>query len=238
MMPNTSQRSHQSKLYHQLAGCYESMFSAFIRDRIHGAIRSLDIPPGAKVLEVGVGTGLSLRAYPDHADVTGIDLSSEMLARAQRKVDRHGWRHITLRRMDALHLEFPDDAFDYVLSFHVVSVVPDSERMVQEIARVARPDASIVIINHFRSRRRWVSSVVDRLDPMTRRLGWRTTIRLDDLFDADRLCVERVYKTSPASLFTVVQARKPGEGDERDGDSAPLRRGVLTPSAPSGNKRK
>ncbi|MBW3596472.1 MAG: class I SAM-dependent methyltransferase [Planctomycetes bacterium] len=208
-MPNAALRSDQSKLYYQLAGCYESVFSAFIRERIQSAIRSLAIPSGAQVLEVGVGTGVSLPAYPKHADVTAIDLSPEMLERAQRKVERHDWRHVRLREMDALNLEYPDEHFDYVLSFHVISVVPDSERMMQEMVRVAKPEGTIVLINHFRSRLPWVASVVDRLDPVTRRLGWRTTLRLDDVVEVDELRVERVYKTSPASLFTVVQARKP-----------------------------
>ncbi len=225
-MADLATRSQQSKLYHQLAGCYESVFSAFFRDRIHATIRALEIPPGARVLEVGVGTGLSMAAYPAHADVTAIDLSHEMLERAQHKIDRAGWRHIRLRQMDALNLAFPDESFDYVLTFHVISVVPDYERMVREMVRVARPDASIVIINHFRSEHRWIASVVDRLDPVTRRLGWRTTLRLNDVVQADSMQVERVYKTSRRSLFTIVRARKPGGC----GDDAPQAREVAEAS--------
>src|SRR5690606_14129742 len=106
-MTKTFVGSHASKTYHQFAGYYEAVFARFFRDRIHRVIRSLDIPPDAKVLEVGVGTGLSLPAYPAHAEVTGIDLSARMLAHAQEKINRNGWTHITLREMDAQNLEFP-----------------------------------------------------------------------------------------------------------------------------------
>jgi phosphatidylethanolamine/phosphatidyl-N-methylethanolamine N-methyltransferase len=207
-MTKAKSRSHDSHTYHQLANFYEFLFARFFRDRIHAAIRSLDIPSGARVLEVGVGTGLSLEAYPRHAEVLGIDLSSEMLKQAQEKIHRYGWRHIRLQQMDAQNLEFPNEHFDYVMAFHVVSVVPDPERMIAEVLRVAKPEAAITIINHFRSEKPWVATLTDALDPVTRRLGWRTTLRLADVVQSQPLDVQRVYKSSPASLFTVVQASK------------------------------
>jgi phosphatidylethanolamine/phosphatidyl-N-methylethanolamine N-methyltransferase len=207
-MTNRTASSHRSKTYHQLADFYELLFARFFRDRIHSAIRSLEIPPGARVLEIGVGTGLSLDAYPAHAEVTGIDLSHDMLRQAQEKVDEMGWRHIELRQMDALNLDFPSERFDYLMAFHVVSVVPDHERMIGELLRVAKSGATIVIINHFRSEKRWVAKMTDALDPVTRRLGWRTTLRLNDVVDSRPLEIHRVYKSSPRSLFTVVQAKK------------------------------
>jgi phosphatidylethanolamine/phosphatidyl-N-methylethanolamine N-methyltransferase len=207
-MTNATASSHRSKTYHQLADFYELLFARFFRERIHLAVRSLNIPPGARVLEIGVGTGLSLDAYPHHAQVTGIDLSQDMLRQAQEKVDEMGWRHIELRQMDALNLGFPDEHFDYLMAFHVVSVVPDHDRMIAELLRVAKSGATIVIINHFRSEKRWLATVTDALDPVTRRLGWRTTLRLNDVVDSRPLEIHRVYKSSPRSLFTVVQARK------------------------------
>lgn len=200
--------SHDSKTYHQLADYYELLFARFFRDRIHEAVRTLNIPPGARVLEVGVGTGLSLDAYPRHADVTGIDLSGDMLKQAQRKIERKGWSHIRLQRMDALNMDLDDETFDYVMAFHVVSVVPDHQRMLGEVVRVAKPGATVVIINHFRSEKAWVATLTDALDPVTRRLGWRTTLKLTDVVQSQPLEVHRIYKSSPRSLFTVVQASK------------------------------
>ena len=124
---------HESKIYSDFSHLYEKIFSPFFEKRIHAVIKSLQIPPGAKVLEVGIGTGMSMAAYPSHCEVTGMDLAADMLEKAQEKADENGWRHFRLLEMDALNLKFPDNSFDYVLSFHVISVVPDPVRMMREI---------------------------------------------------------------------------------------------------------
>jgi phosphatidylethanolamine/phosphatidyl-N-methylethanolamine N-methyltransferase len=200
---------HSSRLYHGLARFYDGIFTRLIVRRIHAMIAGLQVPPGARVLEVGVGTGLSLPAYPAHAEVLGVDLSEAMLQHAREKVERHGWRHVALRQMDALNLELPDASFDYVTAFHLVSVVPDTRRLMAEITRVCKPGGTLAIVNHLRSPRRWVAALVDLLNPVTRRLGWRTTLSYEELVSAAPIRVVRRFKTSPTSLFTVLIAEKP-----------------------------
>lgn len=202
---------HESKIYSEFSHFYDRIFTRVFSPRIHATIRSLNIPPGARVLEVGVGTGLSLESYPEHADVVGIDLARDMLDRAQAKADQRGWTHIQLRQMNALEMDFPDGHFDYVAAFHVVSVVPDHARLMREMSRVCKPGGRLVIINHFRSPRPWLAGLVDRLDPVTRHLGWRTTLRFSELFHGMPLRVERRFKTNPQSLFTVVVASRLAE---------------------------
>ena len=202
---------HQSKIYGEFSHLYDKIFQHIFFPRITHVIETLRIPPGSRVLELGVGTGLSLSAYPAHCEVVGIDLAQDMLDQAAEKVRRRGWRHVSLRRMDALDLSFPDDTFDYVMAFHVVSVVPDPSRMMQEAHRVCRNGGRLVIINHFRSPRPAISSLVDLADPITRKLGWRTTLRLDEVCQGAGLVIEQKYKTSPRSLFTVVIARNQKE---------------------------
>jgi phosphatidylethanolamine/phosphatidyl-N-methylethanolamine N-methyltransferase len=197
---------HESRLYYEFSHFYDLLFRRVFYPRIAMVIRSLKIEPGARVLELGVGTGLSLDAYPPHCQVTGIDLAPDMLERAQDKVNRNGWRHITLEQGDALKLKFPDDTFDYVMAFHVVSVVPDPARMMAETRRVCRPGGVITVINHFRSPKPSIARLMRTIDPITRWLGW-TTLRLSDILDRRALHVERQWKTSPRSLFTIVVAR-------------------------------
>jgi len=197
---------HESRLYYEFSHLYDLIFRRVFYPRIKMVVRSLDIEPGARVLELGVGTGLSLDAYPTHCQLTGIDLAPDMLERAQDKVNRNGWRHVTLEQGDAQNLRFDDDSFDYVMVFHVVSVVPDPARLVAEAQRVCRPGGVITVINHFRSPRPWLASITNRLDPITRRLGW-TTMQQVDIFRKGALHVERQWKTSPRSLFTIVVAR-------------------------------
>ena len=202
---------HESKIYSEFSHLYDKIFSRFFCKRITSVITSLNIRPGAKVLEVGVGTGLSLAAYPTHCEVTGIDLAPEMLERAKQKVVENGWRHFRLLQMDALNLDFPDNAFDYVTSFHVISVVPDPVRMMQEIHRVCKPGGTVVIINHFRTTKPVLGPLIGALDPLTRRLGWSASLRLSEAFDGVPVRIEKRFKTSPFSLFTVVLAQNQKE---------------------------
>ena len=202
---------HQSKIYSEFSHLYDRIFERIFFPRIARVVGSLRIPPGGRVLELGVGTGLSLSAYPTHCEVVGIDLAQDMLDQAAEKVRQNGWRHITLQQMDALNLEFPTDSFDCVMAFHVVSVVPDAHRLMQEARRVCRSGGKIVVINHFRSTRPIIASLVALVDPVTRKLGWRTTLRLDDMLEGAPVAVEQRYKTSPRSLFTVVVARNEKE---------------------------
>ena len=197
---------HESRLYYEFSHLYDLIFRRVFYPRIASVIRSLAIEPGARVLELGVGTGLSLDAYPAHCHVTGIDLAPDMLERAQDKVNRNGWRHVTLEQGDALNLKFRDDSFDYVMAFHVVSVVPDPTSMMSEARRVCRPGGVITVINHFRSPHPTIARFMRTIDPITRWLGW-TTLKLSDVLDRHALHVERQWKTSPRSLFTIVVAR-------------------------------
>jgi len=209
-METTLSAPHRSRIYSDLAGLYDHVFTRVFSRRIHQVVRRLGIPPGARVLEVGIGTGLSLDAYPSHCHVTGIDISREMLDHAEQKMDPVRHRHIELVQMDAMSMAFPDDAFDFVTAFHVVTVVPNPQRLVDEMTRVCKRDGQVVIINHFSSRRRVIRGVVNMVDPLTRKLGWSTRLSLDDVMTRSDLELESRYKTSPWSLFTIVEARKYG----------------------------
>ena len=204
--------AHESKLYSEFAPLYDKIFGKIFYSRLEHVIEDLEIPPGTKILEVGAGTGTSFPAYPRHCEVTGIDLAPDMLARAQRKIRDHGWTHVTVRKMNALDLDFPDDTFDYVMAFHVVTVVPDPVRMIAEARRVCKPAGKIVIVNHFTSDFPLLGSLTEALDPITRWLGWRTNLRLKPFIKTTDLTVERVYKLSKTSLYTVLHGTKEKNG--------------------------
>lgn len=212
-MATAKAQPHESKLYYEFSHLYDRLFGPVFYRRIKHLIRSLSIPPGARVLELGVGTGLSLDAYPPHCRVTGVDLAPDMLELAEDKVTRNGWRHISLLQMDALDLRFPDDSFDYVTAFHVVSVVPDPGRMIREAQRVCRPGGTIALINHFRSRRAVVGWLTGLVDPFTRWLGWRTTLTLEAVLAGSSLRLVRCGKTWRYSLFTIVVAQNEKQAD-------------------------
>jgi phosphatidylethanolamine/phosphatidyl-N-methylethanolamine N-methyltransferase len=200
--------AHESKLYGEFAPLYDKVFGKIFYNRLEYVIENLGIPPGAKVLEVGAGTGTSFPAYPSHCEITGVDLAPDMLACARQKIEENHWSHLTVMEMNALDLKFPDNTFDYVMAFHVVTVVPDPVRMIEEAKRVCKPGGRIVIVNHFTSEAPVLGSVTQALDPLTRWLGWRTDLRLKPFIRTTGLRVERMYKLSKASLYTVLICRK------------------------------
>ena len=210
MNANVAQESAPgaSRLYYNLASFYEYFAAPVYTGRIHSTLRSLSLAKGAKVLEIGVGTGISLPAYPETLHVTAIDLSRDMLDQAAAKIEAQGWEHIELRQMDALNLEFRDEHFDCVVAFHVASVVPNIQQMMREMMRVCKPGGTLVVINHFRSPRIWVAAAMDKLNPVTRVLGWRIDLPVDEVVNTAHLRVTRQFKTSPTSLFTVVVGQK------------------------------
>jgi phosphatidylethanolamine/phosphatidyl-N-methylethanolamine N-methyltransferase len=140
-----------------------------------------------------------------------IDTSERMLQRADRVVRKNNWRHIALRRMNAMDLEFADDSFDYVMAFHVLTVVDDCQQLLQEIARVSKRNSTIAIVNYLRNEERWSARLLDFINPLTQRLGWQTTLSFERVLDQAPFRVVRWSKTSPGSLFTVIIARQAAE---------------------------
>ena len=197
-------QAHESRLYSEYALLYDKTFGKIFYDRIRQVIESLNIPPGAHVLELGVGTGNSFPAYSSHCDVIGVDLAADMLDQARAKIAKNTWSHLRVMEMDALNLTFADNSFDYVMAFHTVTVVPDPIRMLAEAKRVCRPGGKIVIVNHFTTHLPIIGPLTEALDPVTRHLGWRTKLRLEPFLAATDFNVEEIYKISRLSLYTVV----------------------------------
>ena len=199
---------HESRVYSDLARFYDFFFGRVFVDREHEVIESLNLRPGNRVLEVGVGTGIALDGYPPYAHVVAIDPSADMLERAKKRVTENGWRHIELRQGDALNLDYPDNSFDYVTSFHVLTVVPDPYRMMSEMVRVCKPGGRIALTTHFQSSNPVIAVINTIVNPVTRQLGWTTKLRKQDVLKGHPITLERNEKKSPRSVHTVIVARK------------------------------
>lgn len=197
--------AHDSTLYHQFAHLYDRFFAPVYVRGLRQVVRALGLPPGARVLELGVGTGLSLEAYPRNVAVVGIDYSAAMLEEAQRRVERAGLANVELLQMSACDLRLPDSSFDFVLAFHVVTVVPEADALMREALRVLKPDGRLVVVNRFRRERGLMGRIERRLEPLWKRCGWKTLSRRE-LLDGHPLEVLVARKESPTSLFTTVVA--------------------------------
>ena len=112
-------------VYDKLAKVYDLTFGPTLHPGRLQAIQRMDIQPGERVLEVGVGTGINLSLYPKNCSVTGIDFSGSMLEKARERAQRKGIRNMRLLQMDAGDLKFSDGSFDIVYAPYLISVVPD-----------------------------------------------------------------------------------------------------------------
>jgi len=160
------------------------------------------------VLDVGVGTGLSVRHYSQRTYVVGIDISSAVLDLAARKVRRRRLAHVSLCRMDACRLAFPSGCFDLVLSAFVASVVADRETYFEELKRVCRPRGTICIINHVHFRTQPLAWLERRLKPLAQRLGWHADLSLEEIVENLRPGQVSVHSLWPIDPWPVVICRR------------------------------
>jgi len=162
------------KAYARWAPVYDLVFGALFRRGRQAAIAAAE-QVGGRVLEVGVGTGISLPGYSSQTRIVGIDLSEPMLRKAQARVAELSLKNVErLEVMDAEHLSFPDASFDVVVAHYVVSTVPHPEVALDEFARTLRPGGEIVLINRVGADAGLRRVVEQLLEPLVRRLGWRT----------------------------------------------------------------
>ena len=183
---------------------YDMTFGRLVRRRIARAISHMNIRDTDRVLDLGIGTGASLNYYPQRGQIWGIDLSDGMLREARKKIENRGLDHVSLFQADALALPFADNTFDQIFISHVISVVSDPYRMMREAQRVAKPDARIVIVNHFQSTNRFIALLERWLCPLCTRLGWRSDLALQDLIRRTGVQIDYRYKLESIDLWETV----------------------------------
>ncbi len=194
------------KVYDVWSNFYDMFFKKIVHPRISTAIGALNIMPGERILEVGVGTGLALPLYPSHCKVIGIDLSMDMLKKAKERIQNLDIKNSFLLQMDAHNLAFPDNSFDYVMAAFVVTVVPDPVRVIKEMKRVCKKDGKIIIINHFQSENRIFAKIEEMVSPICCRIGWRSDLALEDLVKATDLQIISEYRKNRFDLWRIVLA--------------------------------
>ncbi|GMT42230.1 MAG: SAM-dependent methyltransferase [bacterium] len=197
---------YTKKVYRAWSGVYDFTFKNLFYPRQSYAISSMNISPGEKVLDVGIGTGMALSCYPGDCEVTGIDLSASMLKKAEVKVAKYGLDNVKLREMDACNLNFEDNTFDHVIATFLISVVPDPVRALSEMKRVCKKDRPVVLVNHFMSSNKMVAWLEKTFDPVCRKIGWRNTLNLAELMGAVNLQVDSCTRMKKFDLWSIVFA--------------------------------
>lgn len=195
-------RDSIARAYGRWAPVYDLVFGqVFARGRGAAIVAAERI--GGRILEVGVGTGLSLPDYSRTNRITGIDIAEPMLRKAQERVRALRLDNVeALSVMDATKLAFPDASFDVVVAQFVITAVPDPEGTLDEFARVVRPGGEIILVNHIGAEsgpRMWFEA---GFAPIARRLGWRPEFRFARLADwAARNGSVRLAERTPMPLF-------------------------------------
>jgi phosphatidylethanolamine/phosphatidyl-N-methylethanolamine N-methyltransferase len=162
-----------ARAYARWAPVYDFVFGAVFEQARRAAIGAAEAA-GDRILEVGVGTGLSLPYYSTASRLFGIDFSEPMLRKARTRVSKLGLRNVEgLAVMDAQQMAFPDKSFDVIVAQLVVTSVPDPERALDECLRVLKPGGEIVLVSRIGADNGVRRAVEQHFTPMTRRLGWR-----------------------------------------------------------------
>lgn len=197
--------------YARWAPVYDKTFGAITNVGRRTAVDYINAQDAANVLEVGVGTGLALPNYRRELTVTGIDFSEDMLAKAQAKLEQLGLGHVqNLRQMDARNLDFSDASFDVIAAMHIISVVPEPERVMAEMARVCKPGGLIVITNHF-ARETGILARVERLTaPFANLLGWHSDFEISTVLKQPDLAVIEKRSLPPMGMMTFLVLQKNG----------------------------
>lgn len=203
-----SRRVH--RVYEILARVYDDCFDWALGPGRKRAVGRLPVRPGQRVLEVGVGTGLSLPHYPPGCHITGIDISEAMLSQARERVGVLERSDIDLRLMDARELTYPEATFDHVLAPYVISVVPEPRKVMAEMLRVCKPGGTIVVVNHFRHRNPAIRLCEGLLTPISQWVGFRLDLPLEAVTGTPGLETAHVERVNLLRLWHLLELRRLG----------------------------
>lgn len=160
-----------------------------------------------KVLEVGIGTGRNLKYYPSRCSVTGIDNSKGMLDQAGKKAK--GMKNITLLLMDAEHLDFPDNSFDYVVTTFVLCTIPYPVKALKEMRRVLKPSGEFIALEHMLSNDSLIAFLEELIKPfLFLLLGDHTTRHTVENIEKSGFSIHEIKNLALKDVFRIIRAKK------------------------------
>lgn len=193
------------RIYERVGPIYNFVYGKLLfNEGREKAIELLSIKPGHKILEVGVGTGLTLPLYPAKCNITGIDLSESMLKEAEELIEKKGLKNAHVKIMDATKLEFPDNHFDGILGNLFISATTYPEKALFEMKRVCKPGGMIVLMNHFRSDNIVIGNLENLINPIAQGIGFKSNLEMLPLLKSVGLKPKEVRKVNLFNLWTAV----------------------------------
>jgi len=207
-------RDSVEKVYARWAPVYDLVFGPLLERGRRASIAAAD-RVGGRILELGVGTGISLPVFGRQSRIVGIDISEPMLRKAHERVEREGLAHVDgLAVMDAARLGFADASFDCAVAQFVITTVPDPEATLDELARVVRPGGEIVLVNHISAERGPRADIERWFAQHSGQLGWRAEFpfaRIESWMrrNGSVLLLEH-RKVPPLGMFSLIRLRRTG----------------------------
>ena len=189
---------------------YDGIFGRLYAPGRLAAIRLMDVKAGQEILEVGVGTGVSLPRYPKYARVVGIDISAEMLAEAEKRKTSMNLSNVEICEMDAGSLDFPDGRFDKVVAAHVISVVPEPLKVVKEMARVCKDGGEVYILNYVNASNGIVAWFERKFQPIREAMGLGRNVDFGVLIAEAGLVIEHIEGVNVMGICRLIKCRKKG----------------------------
>ena len=195
--------------YRRYARVYDATFGTVFAAGRKRILKHLNRAGGQRILEVGVGTGISLPGYRRDNTIVGIDISKDMLDIARRRVERRMLTNVeSLQEMDAEALEFADASFDTVVAMYVMTVVPNPGLVMSELRRVCKPGGDIYLLNHVMDDDEGLLQTAERrLARFSSRIGWRPDVTLDSLIEEAGIELVSVDVVPPFRLFRLIRFR-------------------------------
>jgi len=201
-----SKRKHRHGIYRLYAPIYDRFMAPSFADGHSKMYTSLNLKPGNHVLEVGVGTGVSLKYYPAFVKVEAIDYSEPMLVKARKRIEKGEVEaEINIQQMDAHNLEFKDNQFDHSVVAHALAVVADPEVVLMEMKRVTKSQGLIVIVNHYKEKKGIIGGA---WNPLRKRLGLGKHVDFKEMIEEcglELISEERVNRIDTYSWMLVCQ---------------------------------
>ena len=196
------------RVYGVLARVYDRFFDWALGPGRRYAVSQLMPQAGERLLEVGVGTGLSLPLYPVGCEVVGIDISEPMLELARTRLQGLEHASVLLELMDARNIAYPDGHFDKVLAPYVISVVPDPAKVMAEIVRVCRPGGTVFVVNHFQSAFPPLALLEHWITPLSTWIGFRMDLPVATVTRTPGLTLVGTQRVNIFGLWKLLEFRR------------------------------
>jgi len=206
-------QQHIQKVYSFYSQFYDLLFGNILEEGRKNLFKIADFQPQDQILEVGIGTGLTLRRFPPSCSLHGFDISEKMIRKAKSRSQKsaHQQQRILLSKADAAKIPYKEESFDVVLGCYVLTTVEDPESVLKEMIRVTKKKGRILLLNHFMSDQKGMRHKLERkLSPLFYRVGFRTDLDLDFMQSIDGIDKEKELTVNLLNLHKIIQLRKRG----------------------------